>query len=963
MSPANILIIFILVIMIFMFIVIIACGKTIDEQCDPKPDDAQHGSNGTSGSGTGSGSGSGSGGSSNSSGKSGSSDTTGGTTDGGSGSASNKTSSETSGTPGTNVEAKTDDTEEIQCRGAGEQECGHNQTSNINDPIKIPQKFLDFFNTVATSYGLRGDLNDTNWEKVSTSKNTRTQSLSNLDIKIAKYYNSIDTTKEDDFMPTTAYENAPWYKDSTGFRNMLTLMQTQLMRAYISKESQYYQSKDLRNILDFATTQIMSHFPKKITATPWGDPYLWRVFAVTVPQTLFIWLICRNCKMNSASDENNIDKPMFTKTLKDVDKIDRLAIDIFNKFYAYPKESDCQDDKEKNNSCWIIGMNVPRPTTETFIIAFPWIMGRIFTTMYTQTLLLDDLLVSFKITAADKANNAVQPDQIIEIVKPLAGLKFGSAIKSSSQYENILYQDGTSVYRFHRFDVEIINSLRLSTEMINNLLFEGTLAAEKEHFYRKCVFSKIETPFLQIHPHQYFPYKKNRVSDNSNQGKYGAFVMNICGLIAMKQKSWSLVYRGQRAAIYSIVHNEDLTWEDSDIQIYSKEIFDKNTSENVEQVAFPFKTGVVRSDATKDQVMAVRNEASERTLFSDYNVLVSVHLNDNVNHSAVGLGNNFQITTDKTYFLPSANPVVDNNPDIKPVKWSYQTTELILVTNSGMHVCLIIDQYRDVQDTWDNPDKHTYWLGLAHTYNTGIKTQTVKTIKANQSYQLGNMYIYLNDGFKTVEVTSFKDGNDITQYGLRGQVQQNKFISYSIVHTKGDEESSTVVPNELLTKPTMTFSATDKKLNGRIETFDWIYTCVDNKLYLYDRLSQTLKIGTQVDEVKQLPTRILVNRGELRQLIGDERLYKYRVRASSDAQAYYNYDEEGDRQNAKTKDVASYDKNNADPEDSTINYQVTLRDKEAFPNKNLDELTCNQQLREYDRFSYEVRIDDVTEFN
>lgn len=938
MSPANILIIFILVIMIFMFIVIIACGKTVAEQCDPKPPKPGGSNSGGSGSSSGSGKSGGSGGFSTAS----------------------ATTQDDAGASTT--QSQTDDAEEIQCRN-GEQECGHNQTSNINEPIKIPQKFLDFFNSVATSYGLRGDLNDTNWEKVSTSKNARTQSLNNLDIKIAKYYNSIDTTKGDDFMPTTAYENSPWYKDSAGFRNMLTLMQTQLMRAYISKESQYYQSKDLRNILDFACTQIMSHFPKRITSTPWGDVYLWHVFAVTVPQTLFIWLICRNCKMNIASDENNIDQPMFTKTLRDVDKIDRIAIDIFNKFFAYPTESDCRQTRQLDiSNCWIIGLNVPRPTTESFIMAFPWIMGRILTTMYTQTLLLDDLLVSFKITAADKANNAVKPDQIIEIVKPLAGMKFENKLtteRRDSLYENLVYQDGTSTYRFQRFDIEIINSLRLSTEMINNLLFEGKVASEKEHFYRKCVFSKVETPFLQIHPHQYFPFKKNRVSDNSNQGKYGAFVMNISGLIAMKQKSWSLVYRGQRSAIYSIVHNEDMSWEDSDIQIYSKEIFDKNTSENVEQVAFPFKTGVIRSDATKDKIMAVRYAGKERTLYSEYTVLVSVHLNDNVNHSAVGLGNSFKIDTSSTYFLSPSNPVVENNPD--RVRWWYDVTELILVTNNGMHVCLIINDYKDVQDTWDSPNKHTYWLGLAHTYNTGIKTQTVKTIKENQSYQLGNMYIYLNSGFKSVEVSSFKDGKDITQYGLRGQVEIGKFTSYSIVHTKGNEESSTVVPNELLTKPTMTY--TDKKLNGRIETFDWIYTCVDNKLYLYDRLSQTLKIGTQVAEEKQLPTRILVNRGELRQLIGDERLYKYRVRASSDAQAYYNYDEEGDRQNAKTKDVASYDKNNADPEDSTINYQVTLRDKEAFPNKNLDELTCNQQLREYDRFSYEVRIDDVTEFN
>lgn len=960
MSPANLLIIFILVIMIFMFIVILACGKTVGE-CDPKPGDAQH----TDPAGGNSGAASGNSGTAGNAQQR----SSGGTGDSSSGSSTDSSKSGSAAQDGTaaksdndNVDTKADDAEEIQCRD--DVECGHNQTSNINDPIKIPTRFQDFFNHVATAYGLRGDLTDANWQKVSTSKNTRTQSLNNLDIKIAKYYNSIDTSKGDDFMPTTAYEKAPWYKDSGGFRNMLTLMQTQLIRAYLSRESQYYQSEGLRNILDFACTQIMTHFPKRVTSTPWGDVYLWRVFAVNLTQTLFIWLICRNCKLNSASDENDIDKPVFSKTLKDIDKIDRLAIDIFNKFYAYPTEKACQNAKPDKSDCWIIGMDVARPTTETFLMAFPWVMGRIFTTMYTQTLLLDDLLVSFKITDADRANNAVKPDQIIQIVKPLAGMKFGNKLtldRRDSLYENILYQDGTSLYRYYRFDIEIINMLRLSTELLNQLLFEGNVASEKEHFYRKCVFSKVESPFLQIHPHQYFPFKKNRVSDNSNQGKYGAFVMNISGLIAMKQKSWSLVYRGQRFTIFSIIHNEDLSWEDADIQIYSKEIFDKNTSENVEHVSFPFKTGVVRSDVTKDKIMAVRYQQYERSLYSYSDVLVSVHLNDNVNHSAVGLGNNFEIDTVSTYFLPPANPVVENNPNIKPVKWYYDVTELVLVTNNGMHVCAIIRQYRDTKDTWDNPDKHTYWLGLGHTYNTGIKTQTVKTIKENQSYQLGNMYIYLNDGFQAVEITSFKDGNDITQYGLRGQVKQNKFISYSIIHTKGHDESSTVVPNELLTKPTMTYS--NSTLNGRIETFDWIFTCVNNKLYLYDRLSQTLKIGTQIEEKKVLPTRILVNRGELRQLIGDERIYKYRVRASSDAQAYYNYDDEGDRQNAKTKDIASYDKNNADPEDSTINYQVTLRDKEAFPDKNIDDLTCNQQLREYDRFSYEVRADDVTEFN
>lgn len=173
MSPANLLIIFILVIMIFMFIVILACGKTVGE-CDPKPGDAQH----TDPAGGNSGAASGNSGTAGNAQQR----SSGGTGDSSSGSSGSAAQDGTAAkNDNDNVDTKADDAEEIQCRD--DVECGHNQTSNINDPIKIPTRFQDFFNHVATAYGLRGDLTDANWQKVSTSKNTRTQSLNNLDIK------------------------------------------------------------------------------------------------------------------------------------------------------------------------------------------------------------------------------------------------------------------------------------------------------------------------------------------------------------------------------------------------------------------------------------------------------------------------------------------------------------------------------------------------------------------------------------------------------------------------------------------------------------------------------------------------------------------------------------------------------------------------------------------------------------
>lgn len=1004
MSPANVLIIFIFVILFlfFMFIVIIACGKNPND-CEPTAPYSDNSSGGNSGSS--------SGGSiqysaetqnsdanqstdnnnestnsvneqsnqsqdsnqsndqKNDSNKSTNDDST-------NKDSTNNDSSNNDSTSNSNnaSDISTRDETNVVCSDTrdGSKECGHNQTSNISDPIKIPQKFLDFLHEVVRQFAFRGDLSQSSWESVISSKNNRTKSINNLDIKIGKYYNSIDITKGDDFMPTTAYDKAPWYKDSQGLTNMLVVIQTQLYRAYVSRESIYFQSEELKNILDYATSQIMSHFSSYVDEIPWGDPVNWQAFGVSVPQYLLIWLVTRNCKINPGKDENQIDTPEFQKTLKGVDKYDRLAIDIFNKFYEYPDEDDCNTPpKDDRSDCWIVAVATARPTTETFQLALPWAIGRILTTMYTQTLLLDDLLVSFKITQADKNNKSVEPDLVINLIKPLASLQFETKLtlkRYDTLYGNLLYQDGTSQYRYYRIDFEIINDLRLSTQILNQLLFEGEVASAKENFYRKCIFSKIETPFLQIHPHQYFPFAKTRTSNFSNQGKYGAFTMNICSLISMKQRSWSLVYRGQRYMFYSIVHNNDLSFEDADIYIYSKEIFDKNTSENVEQRAFPYKPGVIRSEQQKDTVMAVRYTGNEHTLYSDNADAMTVHLNDNVNHSAVALATIFNINAQDTYFLPLNNPVLDKNPGAKKCRWLYIPTEVVLVTNNGMHCCLILNDYQDEPD----PDKRSknFWIGLGHTYNTGIKTQTVKTIQNGRSYQLGNNFIYLNSGFLSAELTAFKDINNINQYGLRGKIALKTLVSYSIMHTKTDEEVNSI-PNELLTKPSMSATYDDNltsnnlgTLKARIETFDFILTAANNRLYLYDRLSQTLKIGTlSTFNDKPIPARVLINRGELRKLIGDERIYKYKVRAQTDAQAYYNYDDEGDRENAKNKNTASYDKNNASPEDASVNYQIIVRDKEAFPNKTIDQLSCNELLQEYDRFSFEVRIDNVTEFN
>ena len=64
---------------------------------------------------------------------------------------------------------------------------------------------------------------------------------------------------------------------------------------------------------------------------------------------------------------------------------------------------------------------------------------------------------------------------------------------------------------------------------------------------------------------------------------------------------------------------------------------------------------------------------------------------------------------------------------------------------------------------------------------------------------------------------------------------------------------------------------------------------------------------------------------------------------------------------AKT-DVAPLDNPKADANDQTVNYKIAIRLDEAYPDLRMDQLSNKQKLLEYERSSYEVRVDEVPMF-
>lgn len=842
-----------------------------------------------------------------------------------------------------------------------------------NGLIPIPQTFLSFFTDVMTLLIQRCHLHEGTWRKIKTDKKERRKVVKLLDETVDTYYPEIDMNKGDDFMPESAYENPPWYRNSLGFRSLLSRL-VELTQVYMYRESKYYQSQDLHSKMDAIMVHIMTKFPEDKVPDdpkPWGG-LLWLTFSMYMPRSMLMWILARNSyvSVNPSSRLSNgkkiypLDTLRFIKNSDTIDAVDRIAGSLMDKLYSYPPDP----DSCATTQCHIISMGTAR--ADSSLLSLPWLICRILKTLFDTPFQMDELLTSFKLTNQAIQNTEIPEDSIVHLLKSYFKSNVARKLYTPDElgerrYLHILFRDGTVLYRHMRFDFQISLDVQLYNRLVGKLLLPENNWIATDNLLRKCAFSKMETPFLEIHPQRYYINPYSRASTNSIYGEYGAFCMNISAFASMKQRSWSFCYRAQKLPFPILVHTEDGTYEIGDLILYSKEMLDKYSGEYNEFVQYVYKPGVLRSTATKDRIFAAITSSSDTPIYPTRAEALTVHLNDSLEHAAAGLITTFQLDYDEVKFLPVDAPSKQQNRELPAQAVKYVAQEFILITQYGAHICVLVN-YNEKTDT--QQDEEQVWVGLGHTYNTSKESHQIETVKANQTYHVGSWIVHLVTGFSEIEINEFTDKSGVQQYGLRGLASTKDIIAYSILHsnlpnaetsTSSDSTNGPPTTNELTKQPTMTRADALSKIEANLDTTDWTLSAKNGKLYLFDKRSNTLKIGLPVPI--DFPETTLLNRAELRNMIGDETKLTYRVRSRSDALLPSNYTEQQNSDAAKT-DVAPLDNPKADANDQTVNYKIAIRLDEAYPDLRMDQLSNKQKLLEYERSAYEVRVDEVPMF-
>ena len=99
------------------------------------------------------------------------------------------------------------------------------------------------------------------------------------------------------------------------------------------------------------------------------------------------------------------------------------------------------------------------------------------------------------------------------------------------------------------------------------------------------------------------------------------------------------------------------------------------------------------------------------------------------------------------------------------------------------------------------------------------------------------------------------------------------------------------------------------------------------------------------------PDFLYIPRRDLRNLFGDERLFAYRVRSTTNALLAANYDSPAERDQALV-DVAALDDPSASGDDPNVRYKIRIEREESYPTHHLLELSFGSRLIEYLRRNY-----------
>ena len=471
-----------------------------------------------------------------------------------------------------------------------------------NGFIPIPQTFLSFFTEVMTLIIQRCHLHERTWRKIKTDKQERKKVIKLLDETVDTYYPEIDMNKGDDFMPESAYENPPWYRNSLGFRSLLSRL-VELTQVYMYRESKYYQSQDLHSKMDAIMVHIMTKFPEDKVPDdpkPWGG-LLWLTFSMYMPRSMLMWILARNSyvsvnpssRLSNGKKINPLDTLRFIKNSDTIDDVDRIAGSLMDKLYSYPPDP----DSCATTQCHIISMGTAR--ADSSLLSFSWLICRILKTLFDTPLQMDELLTSFKLTNQAIQNTEIPEDTIVQLLKPYFKSNVARKLYTPDElgerrYLHILFRDGTVIYRHMRFDFQI----SLDVQLYNRLV-----------------------------------------------GK----------------RSWSFCYRAQKLPFPILVHTEDGTYEIGDLILYSKEMLDKYSGEYNEFVQYVYKPGVLRSTATKDRILAAITSSSDTPIYPTRAEALTVHLNDSLEHAAAGLITTFQLDYDEVKFLPVNAPSKQQN--------------------------------------------------------------------------------------------------------------------------------------------------------------------------------------------------------------------------------------------------------------------------------------------------------------
>ncbi|UQL06659.1 hypothetical protein AmFV_183 [Apis mellifera filamentous virus] len=306
-------------------------------------------------------------------------------------------------------------------------------------------------------------------------------------------------------------------------------------------------------------------------------------------------------------------------------------------------------------------------------------------------------------------------------------------------------------------------------------------------------------------------------------------------------------------------------------------------------------------------------------------------------------------------------------------------------------------------------------LGLGRTYNTAHNTQSVKVVEEGRRIVIGDFLVEIVfGGGPAFRLVSFEDDSGVQQTAV--SIDVDSYYAFSVLRI---DDPASLPMNELVYDPVLRVTdsadADPTLTSGTIDSFNWLLRYRAPYLYLFNRLDGSVKISLPYESTEAMlargndrkprengsrvvsgadamalqrygldnlgfddssdeednssfdvyfpdvpsPDFLYIPRRDLRNLFGDERLFAYRVRSTTNALLAANYDSPAERDQALV-DVAALDVPSASGDDPNVRYKIRIEREESYPTHHLLELSFGSRLIEYLRRNYEARIENVT---